>query len=250
MASIPPPATRPPRRCGHVFRRCRRWSRTTLYPVQVEAVGNLERSLKRDSPRALVQMATGSGKTIFAITSVYRLIRYAGARRVLFLVDRSNLGEQAEKEFQGFRTPDDHRKFTELYTVQRLTSNTIGAASKVVVTTIQRLYSMLKGEPDFAAEDEAPSQFESGGGARSEPLPVVYNPAYPPEYFDVIVIDECHRSIYTVWRQVLEYFDAFLVGLTATPREAYLRVLRQEPGHGVRPRARRGRRRERGLRGV
>ena len=188
-----------------------------LYPAQVEAVTNVEDSLQRDRPRSLVQMATGSGKTIFAIASVYRLIRYAGARRVLFLVDRSNLGEQAEKEFQGFRTPDDHRKFTELYTVQRLTSNTIGAASKVVVTTIQRLYSMLKGEPDFAAEDEAPSQFESGGGARSEPLPVVYNPAYPPEYFDVIVIDECHRSIYTVWRQVLEYFDAFLVGLTATP---------------------------------
>jgi hypothetical protein len=87
----------------------------------------------------------------------------------------------------------------------------------VVVTTIQRLYSMLKGEPDFATEDEAASQFESGGGALSEPLPVVYNAAYPPEYFDVIVIDECHRSIYTVWRQVLEYFDAFLIGLTATP---------------------------------
>ena len=188
-----------------------------LYPVQVEAVQNVERSLKRNHPRSLVQMATGSGKTIFAITSVYRLIRYAGARRVLFLVDRSNLGEQAEKEFQGFRTPDDHRKFTELYAVQRLTSDTIGAASKVVITTIQRLYSMLKGEPDFAAEDEAPSQFESGAGAIAEPLPVVYNAAYLPEYFDVIVIDECHRSIYTVWRQVLEYFDAFLIGLTATP---------------------------------
>ena len=190
--------------------------RDFLYPAQVEAVGNVERSLRHDLPRSLVQMATGSGKTIFAITSIYRLIRYAGARRVLFLVDRSNLGEQAEKEFHGFRTPGDHRKFTELYTVQRLTSNTIGEASKVVVTTIQRLYSMLKGEPDFAAEDEAPSQFESSGAPR-EPLPVVYNPAYPPEYFDVIVIDECHRSIYTVWRQVLEYFDAFLIGLTATP---------------------------------
>ena len=191
--------------------------RDFLYPVQVEAVQNVERSLKRNHPRSLVQMATGSGRRSFAITSVYRLIRYAGARRVLFLVDRSNLGEQAEKEFQGFRTPDDHRKFTELYTVQRLTSNTIGAASKVVITTLQRLYSMLKGEPDFAAADEAASQFESGAGALSEPLPVVYNAAYPPEYFDVIVIDECHRSIYTVWRQVLEYFDAFLIGLTATP---------------------------------
>ena len=191
--------------------------RDFLHPAQVEAVANLERSLRRGHPRALVQMATGSGKTIAAITSIYRLVRYAGARRVLFLVDRSNLGEQAEKEFQGFRTPDDHRRFTELYTVQRLTSNTIGAAGKVVVTTIQRLYSMLKGESAFAADDEAASQFESAGAAPDEPLPVVYNAAYPPEYFDVIVIDECHRSIYTVWRQVLEYFDAFLVGLTATP---------------------------------
>ena len=188
-----------------------------LFPNQVEAVTNLEHSLQRNRPRSLVQMATGSGKTIFAITSVYRLIKYAGARRVLFLVDRSNLGEQAEKEFQGFRTPDDNRKFTELYNVQRLTSNTIGSSSKVVVTTIQRLYSMLKGEPEFAAAVEEESQFESTGAAMKEPLPVVYSSIYPPEYFDVIVIDECHRSIYTLWRQVLEYFDAFLIGLTATP---------------------------------
>lgn len=188
-----------------------------LFPNQVEAVTNLEHSLQRNRPRSLVQMATGSGKTIFAITSVYRLIKYAGARRVLFLVDRSNLGEQAEKEFQGYRTPDDNRKFTELYNVQRLTSNTIGSSSKVVVTTIQRLYSMLKGEPEFMAEGEEESQFESTGAAMNEPLPVVYNSTYPPEYFDVIVIDECHRSIYTLWRQVLEYFDAFLIGLTATP---------------------------------
>ncbi len=65
-----------------------------LYPVQVEAVRNVERSLRHGRPRSLVQMATGSGKTICAITSAYRLIRYAGARRVLFLVDRSNLGER------------------------------------------------------------------------------------------------------------------------------------------------------------
>ena len=187
-----------------------------LFPNQVEAVVNVEQSLTRNRPRALVQMATGSGKTIFAITSVYRLIKYAGARRVLFLVDRSNLGEQADKEFHGFHTPDDNRKFTELYNVQRLTSNTIGSSSKVVITTIQRLYSMLKGEPEFAADVEETSQFESAP-APTEPWPVVYNATYPPEYFDVIVIDECHRSIYTLWRQVLEYFDGFLIGLTATP---------------------------------
>jgi len=191
--------------------------RASLYPNQLQAVVNLEHSLFQNRSRALVQMATGSGKTIMAVTAAYRLIKFGGASRVLFLVDRTNLGEQAEKEFQGFRTPDDNRKFTELYNVQWLTSNTIGASTKVVITTIQRLYSMLKGETDLDPEIEEQSQFESTGAARKEPLPVVYNRAYPPEFFDAIIIDECHRSIYTLWRQVLEYFDAFLIGLTATP---------------------------------
>jgi hypothetical protein len=109
-----------------------------------------------------------------AVTAAYRLIKFGGARRLLFLVDRSNLGEQAEKEFQGFRTPDDNRKFTELYNVQRLTSNTIGASAKVVITTVQRLYSMLKGEPDLDPELEEASLFEFAGAAMKEPLPVIY----------------------------------------------------------------------------
>src|SRR6266571_5142835 len=188
-----------------------------LWPNKVQAIVNLEKSLFDNRPRALIQMATGSGKTLLAVTEIYRLIKFGGARRILFLVDRTNLGEQAEKEFQGYRTPDDNRKLTELYNVQRLTSNTIGASSKVVITTIQRLYSMLKGEPEFDPEAEEASLFEFTGAAMKEPLPVVYNRAYPPEFFDFIIIDECHRSIYTLWRQVLEYFDAFLIGLTATP---------------------------------
>ena len=166
-----------------------------LYPNQIQAIANLETSMRQDKPRALLQMATGSGKTLASVAEIYRLIKFGGARRVLFLVDRSNLGEQAEKEFQNFETPDDHRKFPELYNVQRLTSNTIDAASRVVITTIQRLFSMLKGDEVFEEPD----------------------PTIPPEYFDVIFIDECHRSIYSLWRQVLEYFDAFLIGLTATP---------------------------------
>ncbi|MCL4865981.1 MAG: DEAD/DEAH box helicase family protein, partial [Gemmatimonadales bacterium] len=193
-----------------------------LYPNQIEAVTNLERSLRRNRPRALIQMATGSGKTMAAITAIYRLIKYGGARRVLFLVDRTNLGEQAEKEFQGYRAPDVNRKFTELYNVQRLTSNTIMDSSRVVIGTIQRVYSMLKGEPELDPALEAESQFETSGAAIREPLPVIYNSAYPPEYFDVVVIDEVHRSIYTLWRQVVEYFDAFLVGLTATPSKQTL----------------------------
>jgi len=188
-----------------------------LWPNQIEAITRLEESLRKDRPRALIQMATGSGKSRFAVTAIYRLIKFGGARRVVFLVDRANLGEQAEKEFASFRTPDDQRRFTELYNVQRLTGSTVGSSSKVVITTIQRLFSILKGEPELAPEvEEHGSQFAVVDD-QAEPIPVQYNPAIPPEFFDVLVVDECHRSIYTLWRHVLEYFDAYLIGLTATP---------------------------------
>jgi len=188
-----------------------------LWPNKVQAVTNLEKSLFHDRPRALLQMATGSGKTLLAVTEIYRLIKFGGARRVLFLVDRANLGEQAEKEFQGYRTPDDNRKFTELYNVQRLTSNTVGSSNKVVISTIQRLYSILRGEAELDPEAEEHTPMDDDPTVVAEPLPVVYNKAIPPEFFDIIFVDECHRSIYSLWRQVLEYFDAYLVGLTATP---------------------------------
>lgn len=188
-----------------------------MWPNKLHAIANLEKSLFDDRPRALIQMATGTGKTLLAIAEIYRLIKFGGARRVLFLVDRANLGEQADQEFQGFRTPDDNRKFNELYNVQRLTSNTIGSSSKVVISTIQRLYSILKGEPELDPEAEEHTPMDDDSTLPKEPLPVVYNRAIPPEFFDVIFIDECHRSIYSLWRQVLEYFDGYLLGLTATP---------------------------------
>ncbi len=186
-----------------------------LRDCQIIAITNLEKSLKADKPRALVQMATGSGKTFTAITQVYRLLKHAGARRILFLVDTTNLGEQAEQELMGFIPNDDNRKFTELYNVQRLTSPSIANDSQIVISTIQRMYATLKGEElNEDAEDENPVEQK---WRRREPLPVVYNAKLPPEYFDVVVIDECHRSIYNLWRQVIEYFDAYIVGLTATP---------------------------------
>jgi type I restriction enzyme R subunit len=188
-----------------------------LWPIQVRAVRHLEESLAQDRPRALIQMATGSGKTVTAVTSVYRFVKFGGAQRVLFLVDRANLGRQALKEFQAYSTPDDGRKFTELYNVQLLTSNKIDPVAKVVITTIQRLYSMLKGEQELDPILEEGSQFTASGRLPTEPIGVTYNPNIPIEFFEFIFIDECHRSIYTVWRQVVEYFDGFLVGLTATP---------------------------------
>jgi len=182
---------------------------------QITAIKNLENSFKADRPRALMQMATGSGKTFTAISSVYRLLKHADAKRILFLVDTRNLGQQAEQEFMSYLPNDENRKFTELYNVQLLKNSYIAGSSQVCISTIQRMYSILKDEPlDESAEDENPAERLV---RPKQPLPVVYNPKYPPEYFDFIIIDECHRSIYNVWRQVIEYFDAFLIGLTATP---------------------------------
>ncbi|MBU2573612.1 MAG: DEAD/DEAH box helicase family protein [Elusimicrobia bacterium] len=191
-----------------------------LWPAQIEAITNLEKSLAHGHPRALIQMATGSGKTFTAINFIYRLIKHAGARRVLFLVDRSNLGRQTFKEFSNFAAPDDGRLFTSLYNVQHLRSNKIDPVAKVTITTIQRLFSMLKGDAEFDENLEEESLLEHG--LTGQPAEIGYNPNIPLETFDFIVTDECHRSIYNLWRQVLEYYDSFLIGLTATPSKQTL----------------------------
>lgn len=184
-------------------------------PAQIKAIRNLESSFKQNKPRALIQMATGAGKTFTAASFIYRLLKFAKAHRILFLVDTKNLGEQAEQEFMKFVPQDDNRKFTELYNVQRLSSGYIANDAQVCISTIQRLYSILKGEElDDKAEEENPNE---SSWKPKEPLPVVYNEKYGIETFDFIVVDECHRSIYNLWQQVLDYFDSYLVGLTATP---------------------------------
>ncbi len=188
-----------------------------LWEKQIKAITNLEHSLAEDRPRALIQMVMGAGKTFTACNIAYRLIKFAGAKRILFLVDRRTLGKQAHDEFQQFASPHTQYTFTEEFGVQHLRRNAIDPAAKVVITTIQRLYSILKGEDDFDESGEEGSMFEAAPSLVKEPLPVVYNEKLPPEFFDFIVVDECHRSIYNVWRQVLEYFDASLIGLTATP---------------------------------
>jgi type I restriction enzyme R subunit len=188
-----------------------------LWSAQIKAVKNLEKSLAENRPRSLIQMATGSGKTFTAINFIYRLIKFTGARRVLFLVDRGNLGRQTLKEFQQYVSPYNNFKFSEEYIVQRLTSKTLDTTARVCISTIQRLYSMLKGQ-DLAEEDEEQS-VEGLESVFKEVPPIEYNPAIPIETFDIIVTDECHRSIYHLWRQVLEYFDAYIIGLTATPNK-------------------------------
>ena len=187
---------------------------TRLWKVQAKAIANLEESLPEDRPRALIQMATGSGKTFTAANISYRLIRHAEAKRILFLVDRSSLGEQTKLEFDKFDVPDTQRKFPAEYNIQHLKKNTIDPTSRVCISTIQRIFSILRGDEEMDEETDEHSVYEL---PVSEPVTVEYNPKLPPDAFDVIIVDECHRSIYGAWRQVLEYFDAHLVGLTATP---------------------------------
>lgn len=172
-----------------------------LRECQIDAVTSLEKSLAANRPRALIQMATGSGKAFTAVTQAYRLIKHAGAKRILFLVDRGNLGRQTVNEFQQFTTPDDGRKFTDLYNVQMLGPGGIDPVCKVTVSTIQRLYSQLSGNATFDDEADEHSGYESGFGVSpqsSSPLEVRYNPKIPIESFDFVIVDECHRSIYNL----------------------------------------------------
>ncbi|MBK6867643.1 MAG: DEAD/DEAH box helicase family protein [Burkholderiales bacterium] len=189
---------------------------TGLRDCQVEAITGLEASLAQDHPRALIQLATGAGKTFTACSFSYRLIKHAGAKRILFLVDRNNLGDQTLKEYQNFQPQGAANRFTDTYIVQHLHGARIDPDAKVVITTIQRLYSLLRGK-ELDVTDEEESAFEKWDASAAELPPLAYNPQIPIETFDFIVTDECHRSIYGLWRQVLEYFDAYLIGLTATP---------------------------------
>jgi type I restriction enzyme R subunit len=195
-----------------------------LWGKQAVAIRNLEQSLAEDHPRSLIQMATGSGKTFTAASICYRLIKHADAKRILFLVDRSNLGKQAKLEFDKFTIHETQRKFPAEYNVQHLTHNATDTTSRVCISTVQRIFSILKGEAELDQEIDEHSVYEL---PVPEPIEVSYNPDLPPDTFDVIIIDECHRSIYGLWRQVLEYFDAHLIGLTATPTKQTFGFFRQ-----------------------
>ena len=190
---------------GRGFRQC-----------QITAIENLDKSLSENKPKALVQMATGAGKTFTAITAAYRMLKFGKMNRILFLVDTKSLGEQAEREFLAYHPNDENRSFSEIFTVRRLKSSYLPTEAHICISTIQRMYSILSGEEADESIDEV-SLEQVTSMEKKSPKVVVYNEKYPPEFFDCIIVDECHRSIYNVWNQVLEYFDAFIIGLTATP---------------------------------
>jgi type I restriction enzyme, R subunit len=194
-----------------------------LRPASRRAVIAIEKSLKDNQhSRSLIQMATGAGKTRMAVTESYRLLKHGGFTRVLFLVDRNNLGDQTLREFRDFTTPDDGRKFTDLYNVDKLTGSGMVGSSAVVISTIQRVFSVLKGQT--VSDNDDPNL---DGYVPDAPVEVQYNPELPPEAFDLVIVDECHRSIYGLWRGVIEYFDAHVVGLTATPTKQTLGFFQQ-----------------------
>ena len=189
---------------------------TGFRKCQINAIKNLDNSFADNKPKALIQMATGAGKTFTAITAAYRLLKYGKMNRILFLVDTKSLGEQAEREFLAYTPNDDPRPFSQIYGVRRLKSSYIPSDAHIYISTIQRMYSILKGEElDESAEETNFAEYQTADS--KPPKEVVYNEKYPPEFFDCIIVDECHRSIYNVWSQVLAYFDAFIIGLTATP---------------------------------
>jgi len=190
----------------------------SLWSVQKKAISNTKESLSLGKPKALIQMATGSGKTFTAVNICYDLIKNSGAKKILFLVDRGNLGKQTRQEFENFIVPGDGRKFTELYNVQHMKTNKIEGVSKVCISTIQRMYSVLKGEKTLNPELEEDETLMSDSNIEVEPIE--YNQKIPIEEFDFIIVDECHRSIYNLWKQVLDYFDSFMIGLTATPSKS------------------------------
>lgn len=183
-----------------------------LRDCQYEAITELEKSFRSGQDRALMVLATGAGKTYTACVAAYRFLTYTPMKRILFLVDRNNLGKQAEGEFGMFRLTENGDPFNTIFTVNRLRSSKVPPDSNVVISTIQRLFSLLKGE-DIEDNDNEEEEYED---TREIELPA--NPNLPPDFFDMIIIDECHRSIYGNWKKVLDYFNtAKMVGLTATP---------------------------------
>lgn len=186
-----------------------------LRNCQYEAITELEKSFRTGQDRALLVLATGAGKTYTACTACYRFLSYTPMRRILFLVDRNNLGKQAADEFGKYKLTETDDPFNSIFGVERLTSPEIPSDANVVISTIQRLFAVLSGTPMPEDNDDDENVPEDDDNTE---VGLPDNPKLPKNYFDAIIIDECHRSIYGKWRQVLEYFNsAKLIGLTATP---------------------------------
>ena len=201
-----------------------RLEKTGLRDCQYDAEIGLEKSIKEGKKKNLVILATGSGKTYLACLASYRLLNYTATNRVLFLVDRNNLARQAEAEFSQFDRTEGQQEMSSLYEIKRLKKER-DIKADIVISTIQKLFAVLTGQTlsddNEDAEDEQTTADEEKD--EKEVITLGNDLKLPPDYFKLIIVDECHRSIYGKWKAVLDYFsDATIMGLTATPTpEAY-----------------------------
>ncbi|MBE6851578.1 MAG: DEAD/DEAH box helicase [Ruminococcus sp.] len=196
----------------------------TLRDCQYNAELNFEKSVKNGQKKNLAVLATGSGKTYLACLASYRLLNYTSTRRILFLVDRNNLARQTESEFSQFSMTENKKEMNTLYDIKRL-KHEDDLKGDIVISTIQKLYAVMTGQvlhdDDEDAEDERLAESEEKDD--DTVVKLGGNLTIPPDYFQFIIVDECHRSIYGKWKAVLDYFKgANILGLTATPTpEAY-----------------------------
>ena len=201
-----------------------RLEKNGLRDCQYDAEIGLEKSIKEGKKKNLVILATGSGKTYLACLASYRLLNYTATNRVLFLVDRNNLARQAEAEFSQFDRTEGQQEMSSLYEIKRLKKES-NIKADIVISTIQKLFAVLTGQTlsddNEDAEDEQTTADEEKD--EKEVITLGNDLKLPPDYFKLIIVDECHRSIYGKWKAVLDYFsDATIMGLTATPTpEAY-----------------------------
>lgn len=195
-----------------------------LRDCQYKAETKLEESLKLGNKKNLAVLATGSGKTYLACLASYRLLNYTQTKRILFLADRNNLAKQALSEFSLFDRTENMQQMGNLYTIKRLRKeNDVNA--DIVISTIQKLFAVLTGQAiQDGNEDEEDELAKKNEEKESKEVVELCNDLkLPPDYFQLIIVDECHRSIYGKWKKVLDYFSgATVLGLTATPTpEAY-----------------------------
>lgn len=201
-----------------------RLERKGLRDCQYEAEIEFEKSFRAGNRKNLAVLATGSGKTYLACLASYRLLNYTSVKRILFLVDRNNLARQTESEFALFDKTENRQTMSSLYQIKRLKKEK-DIKGDIVISTIQKLFSVLTGqaleEINEDAEDESIRKDEEQES--EEIIQLGDDLKLPPDYFQFIIVDECHRSIYGKWKAVLDYFsEAKILGLTATPTpEAY-----------------------------
>ena len=195
-----------------------------LRDCQYRAEKKFEESLKLGNKKNLAVLATGSGKTYLACLASYRLLNYTSTKRILFLVDRNNLARQTESEFSVFDRTENQQKMGNLYTINRLKKET-DIKSDIVISTIQKLFAVLTGQTIEEGNEDAEDELVKAAEEKDskEIVELGSDLKLSPDYFQLIIIDECHRSIYGKWKKVLDYFsEATVLGLTATPTpEAY-----------------------------